>query len=261
MPGVAYDVRGSGEPVLLIAPAATRSQVWQLHQVPALVAAGYQAVTYDHRGTPPSPAPGPAGLADLVADAAVLIASLGLAPCRVVGASLGALVAQELAGTRPDLVRAAVLMGTRYRTDFYRTVLAHAMAGAVRDGESEGAPDVEAVWAMSRLFSAATLADDRAAADWYSVLRASPLRGAAAAAQYEAAIIPDRSAVLRTIRQPCLVIGFAEDVITPPGQCRDVAAVIPGARYVEISDCGHFGFLEQPETVNAVINEFFRAGR
>jgi pimeloyl-ACP methyl ester carboxylesterase len=254
---VAYERHGTGEPVLLIPPAGTRSAVWLNHQVPALVRAGYQAVVFDARGTPPSAVPpGPYRIADLVADAVDLITGLDLGPCRVAGASLGAMVAQELVLARPDLVRAAAMLGTRCRTDFFRGVAARVHAARLRSAD-DSLLEHDAITTMGQLFSARTLADDDTAADWYAVFRMFPVRGEGPAAQYEATIIEDRTKALGGVRRPCLVLAFAEDALTPPLLCREVAEAIPGCGYVELPGCGHFGFLERPDEVNAVLLDFF----
>jgi pimeloyl-ACP methyl ester carboxylesterase len=52
------DEYGSGEPVVLIPGTGARGRTWSLHQVPALVDAGYRAITIDNRGAGRS---GPAG--------------------------------------------------------------------------------------------------------------------------------------------------------------------------------------------------------
>ncbi|MEZ0075276.1 alpha/beta fold hydrolase [Planotetraspora sp. GP83] len=250
-----YEIHGTGRPVVLIPPAGTRAAIWSMHQVTALTAAGYQVVTFDARGTSPSSVPpGPYRLADLAADAAGLITELGLGPCAVAGASLGAMTAQELALARPDLVRAAVMLGTRCRTDFFRQSSARAAAARMREPSVGG--DFETVAHMTQLFGSATLADDRAAADWFAVLRRFPMRGAGAAAQYEATVFPDRAPALAGITRPCLVVAFGEDVVTPPAMCREVAKAVPYCRYAEISGAGHFGFLEAPDEVNGVLLDF-----
>src|SRR5579859_2699143 len=166
---LAYEEYGAGEPVLLLAPAATSARIWMLHQVPAIVAAGYRAVTLDARGTPPVPPASPFRLSDLVRDVSLLIAELGLAPCLVVGASLGAMVGQELALAHPDLVRAAALIGTRSRTDFFRGKLTRAMAAQARSGNPPS--ELDALLLLSQLFSAATLADEQVAADLLVLFR------------------------------------------------------------------------------------------
>jgi len=256
---LSYEEYGAGEPVLLLPPAATPARVWALHQVPAIVAAGYRAITLDARGTHVSPPSSPFRLADLVADASVLIAELGLAPCLVVGASLGAMIGQELAAGHPDLVRAAALLGTRSRTDFFRGKLTRAMAAQARSGNPPS--ELEALLLLSQLFSAATLADEHTAANLLTLFRGFHAAGVGPAMQYEATIIADRTSALSHVTRPCTVIAFAEDSLTPPAACLEVAAAVPGCRYVEVADCGHFGFLERPEQVNATLLDFFSAVR
>src|SRR5216683_5074421 len=118
---LAYERTGSGERVLLIMGQAAGGNVWSLYQVPALKSAGYEVITFDNRGVPPSDVPqGNYSLADLVADTAGLIEALDAAPCRLVGTSLGALVATELAVSRPDLVSCCALMAVRARADAVR---------------------------------------------------------------------------------------------------------------------------------------------
>ncbi|WP_026467555.1 alpha/beta fold hydrolase [Amycolatopsis alba] len=257
---VSYHDRGVGEPVLLIPPAAARATVWRQHQVPALVAAGYRVLTYDLRHTRRSPEhPKPFALIDLVSDAAELITALGLGPCRLVGASLGAMIAQELALARPDLVRAACLLGTRGRADGYRSALGQGYAQAMRAVGRDTAL-FEAVASMSQLFGPATLADEDFVRSWLSAYELFRPGGEGAAAQYEATIGYDRVNELRGVRCPCLVVAFGHDVIMPPAEGAAVAKAIPSCRYVELPDCGHFGFVERPGEVNALITEFFAEG-
>lgn len=112
---------GRGEPVLLIMGSGAAGHVWNMHQTPALTDAGFETVVFDNRGIQPSDAPaGRYSLADMIADTRGLIESLDLAPCRIVGTSLGAMIAQELAIRYPDLVRRAVLMASRAQVDAAR---------------------------------------------------------------------------------------------------------------------------------------------
>ncbi|MGW3964179.1 alpha/beta fold hydrolase [Amycolatopsis sp. NPDC005003] len=254
---VSYQDRGAGEPVLLIPPAASRASIWQRHQVPALEAAGYRVLTADLRHTRRTREhPKPFTLADLVSDAVEFAEALELGPCRLVGASLGAMIAQEFALARPDLVRAVCLLGTRGRADAYRSALGRGYAQAMRaTGPDTGL--FEAVVSMSQLFGPATLADDDFVAAWLSAYDFFRPGGEGAAAQYEATIGYDRVAELRGVRCPALVVAFGRDVIMPPAEARAVAGAIPSCRYAEFPDCGHFGFLERPAEVNALITDFF----
>jgi pimeloyl-ACP methyl ester carboxylesterase len=61
----------------------------------------------------------------------------------------------------------------------------------------------------------------------------------------------------RKISTDCLVVGFADDLIIPPYLCRELSDHIPGCRYVELDGCGHYGHLERPDAVNALLLDFF----
>jgi pimeloyl-ACP methyl ester carboxylesterase len=61
---------------------------------------------------------------------------------------------------------------------------------------------------------------------------------------------------LPTIRNPTLVVCGELDGATPPPLCRQMAAHIPGARYVELAGCGHCPPLEQPDAFIAAIADF-----
>jgi pimeloyl-ACP methyl ester carboxylesterase len=252
---VPFVIQGDGPPVLLLPPAATRAEVWQSHQAPALVAAGFQAVSVHPRGMPPAPVPpGPYRVADFVADVVRVIERLGRGPCHLVGSSLGAMVAQELALLRPDLLACVVLMGTRARCDGYRKRLARASAQRCRQGGPIG--ELEALCHLGQLFGPTTLADDRLVADWVEMVQRFPITGPGPAAQYEATVTADRRAALTSVAVPCLVIAFGVDVLTPPPLCAEVADAVPGARYREFPGLGHFGFLEDPVAVNAELCGF-----
>jgi pimeloyl-ACP methyl ester carboxylesterase len=66
-----------------------------------------------------------------------------------------------------------------------------------------------------------------------------------------------RLAAYRSIATPALVIGFSDDVLTPPYLGREVADALPNGRYVQIPDTGHLGFFERPDAVNAAMLKFF----
>jgi pimeloyl-ACP methyl ester carboxylesterase len=112
------------------------------------------------------------------------------------------------------------------------------------------------VRAMQNL-SPRTLADDRTARDWLDVFQL-PGSGSAEASHLELDERSDRLDAYRKILVPCLVLGFADDLIAPAPGGREVAAAIPGARYAEIPDAGHYGYLERPGPVNTELLTFLQ---
>lgn len=64
---------------------------------------------------------------------------------------------------------------------------------------------------------------------------------------------PDRRDELAAIACPTLVLGGAEDKLTPPDLSFELAALIPGATLLSIPDCGHLSTWEQPQAVTAAL--------
>ncbi|MEU9739079.1 alpha/beta fold hydrolase [Micromonospora chersina] len=253
---LAYQRSGVGEPVLLIMGSDSGGRAWTMHQTPALHRAGYATVVFDNRGIPPSDAPaGKYALADMVADTRGLIEALDLAPCRIVGTSLGAMIAQELAIDHPELVRCAVLVATRGRLDAARRAQHEADLALIESGLRLPAA-YEAAHKVFTMFSPATLNDDTAVAGWLDLFELSGA-GLTSSGQAWADLTGDRLAALGRVTAPCRVVAFADDLITPPHLCAEVAEAIPDCDLVEIPDCGHLGYLERPEELNRALIEFF----
>jgi pimeloyl-ACP methyl ester carboxylesterase len=253
---ISYQVQGAGPLVVLVMGTGSPGRVWHLHQVPALVAAGYRVATMDNRGIPPSDecADGMT-IDDMVGDVAALIELLG-GPARVVGTSLGARIAQELALARPELLVRAVLLAAHGRPDPVQRVLSLGER-ALHDAGIELPPQYHAAVTAQQNLSRRTLADPVAIRDWLDLFEfAGSTIGAGVRAQLGVADT-DRLAHYRAITVPSLVVGFADDMLLPPYLAREVADAIPGARYVELADCGHIGYLERPDVVNELILDFF----
>lgn len=69
----------------------------------------------------------------------------------------------------------------------------------------------------------------------------------------------DLSPRLGSIRNPTLVMCGALDQTTPPALARQVAASIPGTRYVEIEGSGHCPMLEQPAALVGAMRAFVQS--
>lgn len=254
---LAYQQTGTGDPVLLIAGRGGAGRTWHLHQVPALARAGFRAITFDNRGVGATENAGGFTTETMVADTVALIDELVGGPVRVIGVSMGAFLAQELMLARPDLVQQAVLMATRGRHDRTRDFFNRAETALIDSGVQLPA-EYDAKVRMLESFSPATLNDDRVAGDWIEMFTMWPSKPTPGLrAQLDVGPQTSRLPAYRAINTPVLVIGFADDVVLPPHLGREVAEAIPTARYLEIADAGHLGFIEQPEQVNAAILEFF----
>jgi len=106
---IEYEVKGTGEPVLLISPVVADGFVPFL-SAPGLIDS-YRLIRYHRRGWSGSThsAP-PVTIQDHVADAAALLEHLEVASAHVSGHSSGGSIAMELAFERPDLVHSLSLL-------------------------------------------------------------------------------------------------------------------------------------------------------
>jgi pimeloyl-ACP methyl ester carboxylesterase len=253
---LAYQRSGRGEPVLLLMGSGAAGYQWTMHQTPALNQAGYETITLDNRGIPPSDSPpGSYRLADLVADTKGVIEALGLGPCRLVGTSLGSMIAQELAAAEPHLVHSAVLLATRARSDALRRAQTAADRALTESGVRLP-PKHQAMHSVLHMLSPQTLNDDEAVSYWLDIFELAGGGDRVAAGQADIETDADRRAALRRIVAPCRVIAFSDDIITPPHLAAEVADAIPDCDLIEIPGCGHLGHLERPAPVNDAIVEF-----
>ncbi len=254
---LAFDERGSGEPVLFIAGRGGAGRTWHLHQVPVFARAGYRCVTFDNRGTGATENAEGFTTETMVGDVAELIEELGLGPVRIVGVSMGSYIAQELMVARPELVTSAVLMATRGRHDRTRDTF---WSGERALAESGVRLPVlfEAKIRLLESFSPKTLNDDNAVGDWIDMFTMWPQKPTPGMRTH-LSIAPQSSrlAAYQNVAAPTLVIGFADDVVLPSYLGREVARALPNGRFLEIPDTGHLGFIEKPEVVNTAILNFF----
>ena len=104
-----YDVAGQGEPVLLISPVVADGFLPLLAE-PSLTRR-YQLITYHKRGWAGSTHTlRPVSVEEHAADAAALLAHLGVRRAHIVGHSSGAAVAAQLALLQPELVQTVALL-------------------------------------------------------------------------------------------------------------------------------------------------------
>ncbi len=105
---IAYYLEGVGEPLILIRGFASAGSMWYT-QVPQLMG-HFKVITFDNRDTGSSDrVAAPYTIADMAGDVIALIEHLGLGPVHLLGISMGGMIAQQTALSRPDLVKTLIL--------------------------------------------------------------------------------------------------------------------------------------------------------
>jgi pimeloyl-ACP methyl ester carboxylesterase len=149
--GTAFEVHGPQAPnVILVHGLGLNKTMWQL-QVPALVAAGWQVVTYDLYGHGESAAPPQVPtLALFSGQLAGLMEHLGITRAVVAGFSLGGMIARRFAMDHPDCTTALALLHSAHLRD----QAAHdAIQARVHQARQDG-PGATVEAALERWFTA-----------------------------------------------------------------------------------------------------------
>ena len=111
-----YDIKGQGEPLLLIAGFLCDHSYWSLI-MPSLVTQ-YQVIRVDNRGLGRSSAPdSPYNLQQMANDIAALLDHIGINQVSVVGHSMGGQIAQELVLAQPGRVKSLILLSSLAKGD------------------------------------------------------------------------------------------------------------------------------------------------
>jgi len=253
-----YDQSGSGPDIVWLAAGDHPGANWRRFQTPAFDS-GFRNTTYDARGVGATraDAPPPWPIEEHALDCAALIEAACTPPVFLVGLSMGSLIATQLACSRSDLVRAALVMGTCVKkTGFIREweeaeIALHANGG--------GLPGDFATAHYAMLYYPAEVLGDDALWERIRPLVAQDFErrdGRMLAAQWQACLDYDSSALLSRCAVPVHAIAFSHDVQTPPARVREVAELAPQGCFHLLEGLGHgSAFGHRPDVVNACLGE------
>ena len=234
-----YEEAGHGDPLLMIMGITAPGSVWEAHA--EAWRAHFRCIMLDNRGVGrSSKPPGPYTSAEMADDVAGLLDGLGLGRVRVVGVSMGSIIAQQLAIRHPDRVRSQVLMCPWARCDrAARGVFKHLMAikGHLRPREFMAFIQwlifAKRTWDEDGAYEGLLEAREMAAQEE----RPQPLHGLEG--QAHACMEHDVVGELARIAAPTLVIGGGRDIFVPPWMMKEVAAGIPNVELHVYPDAGH----------------------
>lgn len=258
---IEYEALGDpgGQPLLLVAGLGAQLLWWQDDFCDLLVGRGYRVVRFDNRDCGLStafdevPEPdlwailggdrssAPYRIENMAADAAGLLESLGLESAHVVGASLGGMVAQALAIHHPWRVRSLCSIQSTTGDPAVGQPTQEAAESLLRPAPANRAEAIEQSVAGSRAISSPGFSFDeggvraRATASYDRSYRPAGLVRQLAAVFAS----PDRTAELRLLDVPTLVLhGDADPLVTPSGG-EATAAAVPGAELLVVPGMGH----------------------
>lgn len=232
---------GSGPSVLLIHGVGLRAEAWA-PQIDAL-ARRFRVTAVDLPGHGHSPLRG--ARADL-GDYTEAVATALSRPTVVIGHSMGAMIALDLAARRPEAVRAVGALNAVYRRPADAAEAVRARAAAL-DGQTAADPEPT----LRRWFGAASGAERMACGKW---LRATDPAGYRAAYRVFARADGPTDAALARMACPALFLTGAAEPNSTPAMSRAMATLSPRGHAQVVPGAAHMLPMTHPaETVAALL--------
>ena len=246
-------------PVLLLMGLGTQMLGWPDGVCDALVARGVHVIRSDNRDIGLSshlsdaPAPDLAAifrgdtssasytLSDMAGDTVGLMRSLGLESAHLVGGSMGGMIAQTIAIEHPDSVRSLTSIMSSTGDPSVGQATPQAMAALLSPPAGTRAEAIERTLSILRVIGSPGFELDEADVRWRTGLAFDRAHDPVGVSRQLAAIAAsgDRTAALRSLSVPTLVVHGADDPLVNVSGGRATARAIPGAELVVLDGMGH----------------------
>lgn len=257
---LAYDQFGdpAGVPLVLIAGLSLQKLAWPAEFCELLTSRGYHVVRFDNRDIGrsthlPFAAPRPLAmlrkrwdpdqyeLADMAVDTVGLLDVLGLTEVHLVGASMGGMIGQTVAARYPSRVRSLTsMMSNTGAPRVGRPAISTWLMMMSRPARSRAERIDHAVRIFRHIGSAGYPFDEQRVREQAGEAWDRDPASDGPARQLAAILRSgDRSAEVRTITAPTLVIHGDRDLMVNPTGGARTAQTIPGARLVTMPGMGH----------------------
>jgi pimeloyl-ACP methyl ester carboxylesterase len=283
---ICYEIFGeaSAEPMLLIMGLGGQMVLWDDAFCEQIAARGFRVIRFDNRDVGQSsrltggkrltwlellklrflkiPVKAPYTLRDMAEDTIALMDVLGIRTAHLVGASMGGMIAQEIAITFPERVRSLIsIMSTTGNPKLpqpTREAISILMASPPRSRDEY----IARFERNSKVLRAGRFPEDEAL-DRSRAERVFDrgLNPAGVGRQIRAVLASgSRKERLRKVKAPTLVIHGTADPLVDPKAAQDTAASIPGAKLMIIEGMGHaLPVAIWPEIIDAIDKHAHRA--
>ena len=256
---IAYATIGEGPP--LVFPAwwvSHQEALWEDEGYRGFVTAlaeRHTVISYDRPGTGLSDrdVPVPLTIEEDIALLDQLLDHVGVHRCTLFGFSAGGAIGGAYAAARPERVQRLIAYG------------AHASGERIADADArrQMVALVEAHWGVgSRVLATVFLPDaDARTLDWFAHYQRASATPEIAAQVLEAIYRSDVRDSLRRVVAPTLVLHRAGDRAVPFEAGREIATLVPGARFRPLAGDAHPPWRGDTGAVLAAISDFVRLGR
>ena len=245
--------KGPGLPLLCLQHVTGTLDNWD----PAVtdpLASGREVILFDNAGVGGSTGDVPETIAGMTEHSMAFLDGLGIKTCDVLGFSLGGMIAQQMAQDRPSILRRMILVGTAPRGgEDIMHLEKPTLAKHIQDPQNRGYS------VLQKIFFAPTTTSQAAGEAFIARLmrrtedREPPSGPNVASAQLTAfreweRLTGERSASLKNVHHPALVVQGFNDEMIPVRNSYWLAENLPNAVLLAYPDAGHGSLFQYPES-------------
>lgn len=254
-----YETHGEGEALILISGNGGESSQWK-DMIPTF-SQDYQVIALDNRGAGKTDKPDNKYSIELMAaDVIGLMDALGIKEAHVLGASMGGMIAQNIAYKYPNRVKSLILAVTMMKVSSRAQYVCTQAIKNVQDGiDPEALAKYSVVWSFPEELFEKPETVEMVKNSMLTVLNQQNINGFKR--QNDAASEFSSSSWVREIKVPTLVIGGEGDIVLPQKYSgQELAKAISGSKFISLPGA-HMAYLVSAEAFQKHVMDFLASVR
>ncbi|MBD0389562.1 MAG: alpha/beta hydrolase [Nostoc sp. C3-bin3] len=250
-----YDIKGAGEPLLLIAGFLCDHAYWSLI-MPSLISQ-YQVIRLDNRGMGRSSAPeNPYSLKQMAIDVAALLDHIAIDKVHLVGHSMGGQIAQELVLAHPEKVQSLMLLSSLAKGDSLFNSIIETWGELCANVDLKLYEKVVLPWIFTDTFY--SIPGMIEGLIEFAIRYPFPPAAHSLHHHSRAMLDFDTTDRLQKIHCPTLVLVGKQDILTPLKFSQELVQGIANSELVVLDGGGHGFLIESPDAVVSAMLNFLR---
>ena len=249
-----YQIKGEGEPLVLIMGFGADGDVWEKHV--AVYQKHFKCIILDNRGVGKSDQPkGPYTTSMMAEDVIAVMDHAGVNQARVAGISMGGAITQALTLHHPERVRSIALISTWPRFNNYAKTVYENLKKLRVTSKPADFMELLQLWIFAPPYYEDGM-EDLEQGQQGAANNPQPQSQNGFEGQLDACIHHDVVDRLHEIKVPTLITVGDMDIFTPPAFSKILHEGIQDSIYVNFPTGGHVHHWEDLERFNQVTTEF-----